>query len=1142
MATPTADTYAAASGATIYAGRAAPVSPAALSLSLATTVVAGSAAYGSILNSGGTAASWALSASPTAPISPSSGTLAAGASVSFGVTPAADGSYSITLSSAAVVTGSPAALSASAALPPPAPTPGAPQPFVLTSDATGSIPFATGYVMAQGHVPAGSSLSFAGASAKLAVLSTWPDGSARHGIIAGTYTSAGSAVTVTPTAVTVAAGTALTASAIQSAMGANTAVIDCGSFGSVTFSGADFAAPFKIHAATDGFIEAVYRKPVGSDAHLVAWLSLRVWAGGQVEALPWIENGYMRVAGPTNKSATYSFSLGGTSRFSAAIDLPHHTRTPLVSGAALSHWLADVAEVNVKLDPGYIQATRMVPTYSATVAPSAAVVTSLPSSYTPLQLGNYTTPMGAPGYHRDIGLLPEWDVLYLTSTASSTWAALQRNAYSAGRWAIHYRDESTNRIPRFSAHPNWSTGSSTTLDEPPAPTGTAAPGWDIPHHPSVGYMAYLVTGRWYHLETLQHAAAFNWSSQVDNIRGGADGVFVSSAGASTVRGAAWAFRTLAQAAVITPDADTDIKAELLASLNANINWNHTRYVEQANNPFGFVAPYGDTYVDGVGPDTDGKVSDASWQQDFYTGAWGYGLALKHASGTNAVKLTEFFHWKARSIIGRLQGAGPAEWLYRDACPYPIVVALVGNPDWVTGTGPWPATWGAMYAATYTTSPGPREVGDLRGGNLPAVTSYWGDLMPALSYAVEHKSPGAYEAYRRVAGTPAWAAMPAEFNEAPVWSVRPQTIPSLPSWLVSKAVNEWAAVPNSTLQGSPAWTPMPSPGYFGIQTSWVNAENGLGLDETDSTIWLFGGGHHDYAGNELASFKLDAETPVWALRAARSAAADITPYGTGGPPFYLDGRPASRHTYQGTHFERKRNSYLAIGGFTWSNPQAAGEPVTFDLDANAWEPQGTWSAGPSVNGAYPKHPLTEDIYYAHGGGTAVYRLNTTTKAWTTVRATGGANYFPGYECAAIDTARNALVILSTRAGPGLATFRCYSIDLATGALTLISFNPSAALTAFQALDTNHGGLTYNADDDCYYYVFGGTGQGGVIWKVTPNATATWDMEQLTMTGVSVPAGIGVANGNILSRFRYIPALRAVIALPSASAPMYIARMA
>ena len=56
------------------------------------------------------------------------------------------------------------------------------------------------------------------------------------------------------------------------------------------------------------------------------------------------------MAGTTNKSAVYSFKLGSSERFSAAIDLPHHCRTPLINGAALSYWLGDDPAVTPRHD------------------------------------------------------------------------------------------------------------------------------------------------------------------------------------------------------------------------------------------------------------------------------------------------------------------------------------------------------------------------------------------------------------------------------------------------------------------------------------------------------------------------------------------------------------------------------------------------------------------------------------------------------------------------------------------------------------------------------------------------------------------------------------------------------------------------
>ena len=245
-------------------------------------------------------------------------------------------------------------------------------------------------------------------------------------------------------------------------------------------------------------------------------------------------------------------------------------------------------------------------------------------------------------------------------------------------------------------------------------------------------------------------------------------MFVSSSGAATVRGAAWGVRTLAQAAVATPDDDVPLRDEFLASFAANVNFNHGRFVAQPNNPYGVVTPYGDAY----GTATDGKVTEAPWQQDFYTAAFGYALAMKPAIGaTGLARLAAFFAWKAQFVIGRLGGTAPTEWLYRDAAQYTLVVAPVDNPDWAGGTGPWFQNWGQIYEATLgRTNPG--VGGILREGYFPEATSYWGNLQPALAYAVQHEVPGSAAAYARMTGAANWSQIVSAFNQSPVWGVRP----------------------------------------------------------------------------------------------------------------------------------------------------------------------------------------------------------------------------------------------------------------------------------------------------------------------------------------------------------------------------------
>ncbi|MCW5632278.1 MAG: hypothetical protein KIT17_03000 [Rubrivivax sp.] len=642
--------------------------------------------------------------------------------------------------------------------------------------ASPAAPFVVGFAFRQGDIPSGSYITASIPEVQATVKNRWPDGSVKFAVIAGRAALASS----TPSAVALNAtgvapgGAALTLADLK-ATGV-TAAVSAGGFGTANWSGTDWDTPAQTWVSGPFMSSWIYRRQIGSDAHLVAWLEVRLFLGGAVEVLPWVENGYLRVAGPTAKSATYTFTLGGTQRFSAPINLLNHQRTPLVAGTALSHWLGTDPAVTLRHDAAYLQSTRLVPRYWASVSPSAGAVTSLPSTYVPLQLGSLPSAMGAAGYDPSIGLLPEWEVLYLTSTASTVWAAVQRNAYSAGRFGIHFRDESTHRPLRFSAYPNLvldgssgvtGTGSSSTNSYTPAAGGGSPPTYTNTHCPSLGYFAYLVTGRPYHLETAQFQATAHFLKNNDTSRGYTAGVLRTNVGANTTRGAAWSLRTLAQAAAITPDGDA-LQAELIASVEANLNYYHGRYVAQPNNPFGFVTPYTD-YTSG-----DNITFGATWQQDFFTAAIGMMKALRlPLSSSGTAKLDAFFAWKARSVVGRFGGTGSTEFLYRDAASYTIAEAPSDNADWTGGSGPWYASWGAIYDATYASaSPGSRVDGALRGAYFPEATSYWGNLQPALAYAVEHGVPGAQEAYNRMTGASNWSQLQVNFNSAPVWGVRP----------------------------------------------------------------------------------------------------------------------------------------------------------------------------------------------------------------------------------------------------------------------------------------------------------------------------------------------------------------------------------
>ncbi|MBI3348050.1 MAG: hypothetical protein HY020_12685 [Burkholderiales bacterium] len=1027
-------------------------------------------------------------------------------------------------------------------------------------------PFSLGFAFKKGDVPSGSSVSATTPAFQVVIKNRWPDGSAKFAVLSGLATVSASTPLVLALSKIAAPSTTPTAlSTAQLKATAATATIDAGGLGSATWSGSDWDTPFSNWIAGPQMSSWIFRKRVGTDAHLVAWLEVRLYANGALEVLPWIENGYLRVASPTNKQATYKFSLGGSQRFSRDIDLPHHCRTPLVDGQTLSYWLASDPGVIASQDSQYLQQSELVPSYYSRVAAGADVMSTLPSAFVPLQQGNYPNAMGQTAYQPAIGLLPEWDVLFLTADDVATaYRSMLRNAFSAGRYPIHYRDENTNRPLRFSDYPYLSVNSSTKQQMPPTGSGTASPAWDIPHHPSVGYMAYLATGSWYFLEELQFAATYNYLSQTDNYRQFGKGIFLSISGASTVRGAAWGVRTLAQAAVATPDGDT-LRSEMLDSLSANVEFNYSTYVAQPNNPFGFVAPYGD-----YGPSDDGKVLTAGWQQDFYTAAFGYALAMQPGvSATTLSQLSAFFAWKAQSIIGRLGGTASTEWLYRDAALYTLAVATTENPDWLGGTGPWPANWGVLYQASLGVA-NPGQTGALRGGNFPDGTSYWGNLMPALSYAVRHAVPGASAAMARVTGASNWSSLLTSFNAFPVWGVKAPSAPgaiaspplppvpvvptpappaaqtpapspapaptpaasappaspaeaatppvaTLPAWAKGLAAWQWAPIAGTALSKIE-----PNPRPLGITGPSAKIDTWCGASlKRKGSVYMLGaaGGHADYAGNEVNALDLLADQPAWAELRGPSATTDLL----NKTQFYLDNRPAASHTYYASQFIDRLNRLVVFpsaglnGSFpaTPTNYAYTGttRSFSFDFGKKDWDAPDYVARLPNDNGDLNaclcvRHPLTGDVYYSRNGSNDWYRWTSTANRWDRLSSVARTLWYAG---AAIDTKRNRMLVVG-----GYSAVAPMVLNL-NGSTQQVTFGGlgASALT----LSGGYPGVVYDESNDLYIVVFNADGN---IKILTVRAGDLY-VDSPTLSG---PTPAARTNG-IQNSVQYVPELKGIV---------------
>jgi hypothetical protein len=1022
--------------------------------------------------------------------------------------------------------------------------------FRLSGAATvRAAPYSLGYAFRRGDVPADKAVTGDTGTIQVIPKNRWPDGSLKFAVLAGLAdvtagadTKIGLMIIPTPTTVPTTLKTAkLRATEIVAEIG-------CGAYGTVSWSGADWDAPFQTWLAGPVMSSWIYRKPVGGDKHLVAWLEVRLWASGAVEVLPWIENGYLRVADPTNKSAIFTFMLGKTRRVSTAIDLKHHQRTPLINGTALSYWLAADPGVTGRQDSAYLQASELVPTYQAKVDAGNAVMQSLVTSYQPLQSGNFNYDndnMASSGYQDPIGLLPRHDVLYLTSDAALTYGAVVRNAFSAGRYAIHYRDENTNRPLRFSSYPTLNigdnqgfkdTGGSTTGSYTPTPTGGNAPGWDVAHSPSVGYLAYLVTGRWYFMEEVQFATTANYLGNGDNasLRTGSKGLVQPCTDCWQTRSTAWDWRARVQALCVTPDDDIALRSEFIASVEANIDHFHGRYVAKPNNPFGWIKP-GEAY--------DGAIRLGSpWQQDFVTAAFGFSVSLGLPVSAAAVtKLNEFFQWKARSAVGRL-GDNEAFW-YVNAVPYNVMISPTQMPDYDNGTGPWYPSEAAVYEATYAAVPAwmGKVDGVLAAEYLPGERALWGNLLPAIAYAVRHGVPGADAAYARILAASNWPALCEAFNTQPVWSVQPAgyvapTVPVVvapvqpattsggtPAWMAGKPLNEWFEIPGTSGAGGAA----------------VDAFSGMCVRDDTSEIFIaLAGGHGQGYDNRVVSLDLRLNTPTWVTRKAASTvtANDVA--------YYPDGTPSSVHTYTNIHWIPRRNRVMTIGrNGTYPNSYTFTTVDGFNPDTNAWDAAGTWPDVPAGHYGFARGQ-NGDVWLSGSRWNQATATTTTFDSWL---------IYP-HQPGAWDSLRNQVFILQFGNGQGFNPelgLMAYKMS-STGVQSTVTLNPSAALTALQNDAPTYSAMEYDPDNDRFLSYPGAknTNIGNVpnpnperVYVITPNSGSNWDVSILNLgAGSARPTATPSGGSGINARFRYVPALKGFVLLPQGSSNLFFIRTA
>ncbi|MCC7406021.1 MAG: hypothetical protein IT288_16630 [Bdellovibrionales bacterium] len=206
------------------------------------------------------------------------------------------------------------------------------------------------------------------------------------------------------------------------------------------------------------------------------------------------------------------------------------------------------------------------------------------------------------------------------------------------------------------------------------------------------------------------------------------------------------------------------------------------------------------------------------------------------------------------------------------------------------------------------------------------------------------------------------------------SVKPSTQPgTTPVWLKGKPKLTWIEIPNTRIASVQGGFTSP-----GGNKDYVCAYSGACVKKSGSEVFLAGGGHADYAGNEVYTLRLQDDSPVWVRRNNPTPSVPPLKADDPGVPYYSDNRPASRHTYWHIQYIDARDRMFYVGGAAiWGNGGGGSTGVdAFNPNTNDYDPRGAYPSVPSGT-LYAAVGMVKDkdenVWILHPGGN-LYRWN------------------------------------------------------------------------------------------------------------------------------------------------------------------------
>ncbi|NNG24233.1 hypothetical protein HGB41_14655 [Massilia sp. ML15P13] len=615
------------------------------------------------------------------------------------------------------------------------------------------MPVTFGQVFAPGHLASAASLSGrldngVTIPLQLDVKAKHPDGSVRHAIISAVLPSlaAGEVRTMTlnrdaATASTTATTAALMNSGFTASVNATIAGVRYSASADELIKKALATAWLNGSTASEWQVSAPLTTSAGvAHPHLTARFSVRWYDAvkkARVDVV--IENNWAYEAAPQNVTYDADILVGGKSVYAKpALQHFHHARW-----RKMFWWNGAAPEINIKHNSGYLIDSRALPNYNRTLSIPESVLNNLKSKWTgaaiePMGSGLAIPYMPTTGGRDDIGMLPQWAVVHLLSMDRRARDVTLGTAEQAGSYSAHYRDKKTGQPVSLIDYPymtlvgtpgdtmNPATKQYESFPKCATTTACTTPyTHDVSHQPAFAYMPYMLTGDHFFLEELQFWGMYNVFNSNPGYRENIKGLLKPE----QVRGQAWALRTLAEAAYITPDNDR-LKEHFNRILDSNLDWYNQNYPNNPNaNKLGII-------VNGYAVVYSSNRGMAPWMDDFFTAAIG------HAHDLGFTKATTMLKWKAQFPIQRMMGEGTCyirgamySMMVRDSQTSPYYTTI-GQAFKASDAAEMPAGFSTMQCGSAAMATALKlKVGEMTGYSA-AYAGYPSNMQPALAYAAD----------------------------------------------------------------------------------------------------------------------------------------------------------------------------------------------------------------------------------------------------------------------------------------------------------------------------------------------------------------------------------------------------------------------